>query len=470
MALTGTYLRNHRQQLGLSQARLAELCGISQHIISAFELEKSQPTPEVVEAIFGALSDDSRVRELVERRKRYQNHAYSRVTHDPERTQRAAATKGNLKYREELDQLARDHTAAKSNHSALSLFSGCGGFSLGFSAASFQVRGFLERDEELRAIYKLNFPDCVELGGDITQLKDVDLDRLPDRIGPIEAVIGGPPCQGFSLSGKRQVDDPRNSLFRHYLRFVDALSPQVAVMENVRLLTSMKNEAGKLVKDDICVEFQRRGYSVGCFEVNAKNYGVPQHRERVLFVALRDDLQHQPQLPEWTHADQANDLFADFRPCRSFGDACSDLPFLESGEQSADPLHEAVKHPQHVIDWLWDVPEGMSAHDNEDPRLRPPSGYNTTYKRQVWREPASTVQTTFGMISGCRNVHPVATRSLTIREAARIQSFPDSYRFVGSLGAIRTGIGNAVPPLMAYRIGQFIADVLKSCKSIGPRG
>jgi DNA (cytosine-5)-methyltransferase 1 len=118
---------------------------------------------------------------------------------------------------------------------------------------------------------------------------------------------------------------------------------------------------------------------------------------------------------------------------------------------------------------LWDVPQGKSAHDNEDPRLRPPSGYNTTYKRQVWDEPAATVQTTSAMISGCRNVHPFATRSLTIREAARIQSFPDSFKFVGTTGAIRTGIGNAVPPLLAYALANHISPVLKSCRSSQPQ-
>jgi DNA (cytosine-5)-methyltransferase 1 len=119
-------------------------------------------------------------------------------------------------------------------------------------------------------------------------------------------------------------------------------------------------------------------------------------------------------------------------------------------------LHWAVHHPQYIIDWLWDVPEGRSAHDNVDPAQRPPSGYNTTYKRQEWSEPASTVQTTFGMISGCRNVHPIATRSLTIREAARIQSFPDGFVFHGTAGAIRQGIGNAVPPLLASQIATHL--------------
>jgi DNA (cytosine-5)-methyltransferase 1 len=100
--------------------------------------------------------------------------------------------------------------------------------------------------------------------------------------------------------------------------------------------------------------------------------------------------------------------------------------------------------------------KGSSAHENEDPALRPPSGYNTTYKRQIWLEPAATVQTTFGMISGCRNVHPIATRSLTVREAARIQTFPDDFILKGSMGTIRTGIGNAVPPLLAKKIALYL--------------
>jgi DNA (cytosine-5)-methyltransferase 1 len=182
-----------------------------------------------------------------------------------------------------------------------------------------------------------------------------------------------------------------------------------------------------------------------------------------LFIAVRDDLGVLPSVPRKTHGVE-QDLFAEMRPFRSFADACSDLPYIESGEKSADVLHEAVKHPKHVIDWLWDVPEGRSAHNNDEPSKRPPSGYNTTYKRQVWHEPASTVQTTFGMISGCRNVHPIATRSLTIREAARIQSFPDTYIFQGSLGTIRTAIGNAVPPLLAYTIAEHVSHLLNSIK------
>ena len=466
MNISGPKLRSKRQKLGLSQAKLAELCGISQHVLSAFELEKSELSPNDLVALSTSLTDESKVSQLTQRAKRYQTHTYSEVQLIPGRVADAAQTKENQAYCQVLSDIAKRHQEKKSGDlTAVSLFSGCGGFSLGFSAGGFEVKGYVELEESLRAIYRRNFKSSLEIAGDITRVSDEHLAALPARLDRIDAIIGGPPCQGFSLSGKREIHDPRNALFHHYLRFVDALRPKFAVLENVRLLTSMKSPKGSLVRDDICEEFGRHGYKVKCFEVNAKNFGVPQHRERVLFIAIRDDLQATPTLPEWTHSDEGGDMFSEDKPCRTFGDAVSDLTYLESGQSSDDPMHEAVSHPQHVIDWLWDVPQGQSAHDNEDASKRPPSGYNTTYKRQVWKEPASTVQTTFGMISGCRNVHPIATRSLTIREAARIQSFPDTYEFVGNLGAIRTGIGNAVPPLMAYHLAMYAGEIIKSCRS-----
>lgn len=202
--------------------------------------------------------------------------------------------------------------------------------------------------------------------------------------------------------------------------------------------------------------FKSIGYNCAFFTVNAKDYGVPQHRERVIFIGLREDLKALPSipLPSWGIE---NNLFSKENPFFSFGDAVSDLEFIESGENcTTDKYHKAVNHPEHVIKWLIDVPEGKSAHENSDRSLRPPSGYNTTYKRQVWNEPAGTVATTYGMISGCRNVHPIATRALTTREALRLQSFPDSFKLTGKMGDIRTTIGNAVPPLLAYVLGEYI--------------
>lgn len=452
---SGSAIRSFRETLGLSQAKLAELTGISQHVLSAFELEKTKPDPNLLARISEVFTDRGKVGDVVTRKKRYQAHTYERVAHDPARVARHRKTVGNVEYVQLLNQL---HAGPKpEKHKALSLFSGCGGMSLGFSWAGYKVMGFLELDEGLRSIYSVNFPHAAEIGGDISNFTKGLIEDTARNIGPVDLIIGGPPCQGFSLAGRRSVYDHRNTLFLDYLRFVDVFRPKVAVLENVRLLTSMKSPFGGYIRDDIQREFAARGYRVKLHEVNAKNYGVPQHRERVFFIAVRNDLGCEPSFPVASHGERGGDLFRSMPLPRTFADACSDLPFLESGEYSGDPLHTAVAHPKHNIDWLWNVKEGLSAHDNEDPLKRPPSGYNTTYKRQVWAEPGATVQTTFGMISGCRNVHPIATRSLTVREAARLQSFPDGFDFGKALGTARTGIGNAVPPLLAYQIAAHIS-------------
>ncbi len=457
--LEGTELRTTREKLGLSQAKLAELTGISQAALSAFELGKSDLPRNTAEAISRLLSQDGKVRNVIERKKRYRLHEYEMPLRDPTRIRLAKQTPNNREYVELLSTLEQKRNQKlPDTPTAISLFSGCGGFSKGFSWAGFEILGFVELESDFRQIYRDNFPNAEELGTDITCVTNSQIEGWKEKFGSVDVIIGGPPCQGFSLSGKRRADDPRNSLFQHYLRVVERIQPKVAVLENVRLLTSMRFPDGSLVATAIRDGFASKGYDIHAFEVNAKDYGVPQHRERVIFVAVRRDIGMMPSIPIPSHGMQC-ELFGCAAPHRSFADACSDLEFLESGEKSeTDALHEAVHHPKHVIDWLWNVPQGASAHDNEDPALRPPSGYNTTYKRQIWLEPSGTVQTTFGMISGCRNVHPIATRALTVREAARLQSFPDSFKFRGSLNAIRTSIGNAVPPLLAYSLGCHVRD------------
>ncbi len=464
--MTGSELRKRREKLRLSQAKFAELTGLPQHAVSAFELGKSELGSEALSMIDQLLADSSRVEALVGRKKRYQNGQSQARSPREDRSHLCRRTQQNSEYTRLIRGLENTRTNETKRLSALSLFAGCGGFSLGFRSAGFDVKGFVEVDDGLRRIYADNFPKSVECGRDITEVSSSDLIKARERIGEVDVIIGGPPCQGFSLSGKRDVSDPRNSLFRHYLRFVDCFRPKLAIMENVRLLTSMKNETGGFVRDDVMREFSAHGYTVKTHEINAKSFGVPQHRERVLFVAVLSDLGLDPSIPSPPH-DFTADLFGASLAVRTFADACSDLSFLESGESCPnDPLHKAVNHPAHVIDWLWDVPQGRSAHDNDDEAMRPPSGYNTTYKRQVWDEPGATVQTTFGMISGSRNVHPVATRSLTIREAARLQSFPDTYQFSGSAGTIRTGIGNAVPPLLAHALGEHFKTQLSNLVEI----
>lgn len=460
MISSGTILRKKREEIGLSQAKLSELADIPQHLLSAFELEKIVLRQQSVAAIEKVFDEISEIKLLTIKKKRYQLHSYNGNFRDSSRAQKIYQTSENKEYVNLINSLEESCLEMDKKGKIISLFSGGGGCSLGFSWAGFEVSGFLELKNSYRNIYRQNFQNAVELGSEIQEISNATVLRWKRNFGEIDVIVGCPPCQGFSLSGKRDSNDARNTLFTNYLRIVRGLQPKVAVMENVRLLTSMKAADGNPILRQIYEDFEASGYRVEHFEINAKDYGVPQHRERVIFIATRKDLNIQPTLPAKTHGEVKN-LFSSVLPHKTFADACSDLEFLESGEKSeTDLLHEAVKHPDHVIEWLWNVPQGKSAHENADENLRPPSGYNTTYKRQIWSEPASTVQTTFGMISGCRNVHPIATRSLTIREAARIQSFPDSFRFVGSLGDIRATIGNAVPPLLAYVIAKHIKTEL----------
>ena len=464
MIITGAELRRVREKLKISQARLAEITGTPQHLLSSFELGKIQLAHEDICNINSRILNPEKFAPVMTRQKRYRRHSYTNGRSDSARSACCSPSAGNQDY---LNAIANLSHIPKPSFTGISLFSGAGGFSLGFRRAGCDIKGYVEIDNGLSGIYKSNFPGSPRLGKDITQVSSSDLYDFIGNVGSIDVIIGGPPCQGFSLAGKRSVDDPRNYLFEDYLRIIDVVAPKVAIIENVRLLTSMRSKNGSLVLSDINRGLKAHGYNSNYFEINASAYGVPQNRERVFFVAVKDQLGIKPSFPEPSHGEK-EDIFNDTQPLRSFADACSDLPYLESGESSEDPLHKAVSHPDHVIEWLWNVPQGSSAHKNKNPNLRPPSGYNTTYKRQIWDEPGSTVQTTFGMISGCRNVHPIATRSLTIREAARLQSFPDDYSFIGTLGTIRTGIGNAVPPLLSYKIACHVrSQVLDFIKVSG---
>lgn len=457
--MVGNSLREQRIDRGLSQSKLADITGIQQARLSAFELQKNDLSTEEKKVIKDVLEglNEEKINSL--KKKRYQRNIKdtSIISNRPRRGYKR--TSRNEEYLLSLAELEKKFLSNNDrNLKAISFFAGCGGLCYGVKAAGFDIVATNELNEAYKKIYSINFPSVQFLPNDITEITDVDLKTITDTNDAIDLMIGGPPCQGFSLAGKRDINDNRNTLFQNYLHIADIVKPKVVLMENVRLLTSMKDPNGEYVSHRIIETFKSIGYNCAFFTINAKDYGVPQHRERVIFIGLRADLLMAPSIPSPTFR-IGNNLFSNGKPYFTFGDAVSDLDYIESGEKClTDKYHKAVNHPEHVIEWLIDVPEGKSAHDNDDKALRPPSGYNTTYKRQVWDEPGGTVATTYGMISGCRNVHPISTRSLTTREALRLQSFPDSFKLVGTMGDIRTTIGNAVPPLLAYVLGQHIKN------------
>lgn len=442
-------VREARAALGLSQAKLAKLLKVNQAYLSAIELGKVELPDKLeqeIKTLLASLSAED-VQKLKQKKIRHR------------RIGRPSGKSGELSYLPNAPLIS-----SPQKYTAISLFSGCGGLCLGFVEAGFKILGYVERDESLRRIYELNFPDTACLGDDVTKISDQEVLgwAMPDR--GLDVLFGGPPCQGFSLAGKRDVYDPRNQLFNYMANIAKLLKPKYVVLENVRLLTSMKAPDGSFIKDHIIRVLDEAGYNTDFRELNAQDFGVPQSRERVFFVGVRKDLPLlSPRFPSPRYTDSRNiaTLFSQqLKPYRTFKDATGDLPNVGPGETCpTDPLHFGVGHPPHVIEWLKHTPEGCSAHDNENPEHRPPSGYNTTYKRIRWNEPSSTIQTTFGMISACRTVHPTQHRSLTIREAMRCQTFPDTFKVVGSIGTIRTAIGNAVPPKLGQAIAAHIVQI-----------
>lgn len=452
-------MRSRRIERGLSQAWFARTLGVPQVRLSNWETGKCDVPDDLANA----------VEELINRvdagtaapPKKRSPGARARTS-----ARGGAASPFPAAFAVPVDEIGSKGQPVVARPCALALFAGCGGFSHGVQSAGFNVVGFVELNEAARAAYRLNFPDVPCLGHDIRGVSERTLAVVKRAYPTVDLVFGGPPCQGFSLTGKRDPADERNRLFEEFVRVVETVRPHAVVLENVRLLTSMKTTNADPVSLGIVRAFNKIGYACAFRALNAQEFGVPQFRDRVFFIALNSRRSVPSVLfPNPTHGPDGSLYLPRYR---TFRDATSDLLRLESGElDPSDIAHFAVDHPPHVVRMLRDVPEGRSAHENEDPSMRPPSGYNTTYKRLRWDEPSSTIGTTFGMISGSRNVHPEATRSLTVREALRCQSFPDSFKLCGNLGDVRTMIGNAVPPLLARVIAASVLRFLVESPETG---
>lgn len=471
----GKKIREWRSERGISQSQLSDLVNIRQHKLSNWELGKESIPQSKLDTIRECIDDltEEEIEDLNQRTILHDgNVSKSQSPKTKENSDEFSDSTNTINdteiypinwIAEELNQDERPQT----NLNAIALFSGIGGLSLGFKLAGFNIVGYVEKEEPRREIYSANFEDAECLGHDIRDITKDQIQEWKTKFEDIDAVIGGPPCQGFSLAGKRDIKDDRNQLFKPYAMIISELNPDIFLMENVGKLTSMQAPDGNQIVSRIVDEFEDIGYDAEYEELNAKNYGVPQSRNRVIFIGIPEGDKNDIIFPDPTHAnaesgiqtklgDQLDDSLKDHE---TFRRATKDLCSLESGEESEnDPWHFAVDHPEHVIKWLEDVPEGSSAHENDDPELRPNSGYNTTYKRIEWDEPCSTVTRTFGMISGTRNVHPEDTRSFTVREAMRCQTFPDDFEVFGNLTDVRDGIGNAVPPLFAKRLAEHLRE------------
>jgi DNA (cytosine-5)-methyltransferase 1 len=333
----------------------------------------------------------------------------------------------------------------------IDIFSGCGGLSNGFEQTG-QFETVLAVDIWHTALdtIKLNKANVETICRPLQNLENQEIQKIKEKYGQIEVVVGGPPCQGFSLAGKRKSSDPRNNLWQEYIRFVSIIKPSWFVLENVFGLASMKNENGELILELILKEFQKIGYACEVNLISAKDFNVAQDRKRLLIIGNKNG----------KHLKLKPVTKTKYRTVR---EVISDLESLKSGERSkTDPYHFAMNHNPNHLKWLEPVPEGDTAHNYKHITGMTAKGYSTTYKRIWWDRPSPTITTCFNSISSQNNVHPRDTRALTIREAMRIQSFPDNFIFAGSHKDIRTQIGNAVPPELARQVALQILNFDKN--------
>lgn len=361
----------------------------------------------------------------------------------------------------------------------IDIFAGCGGISRGFEDAGFQTLLAFEKDEWAAETYSANHPKTKVITGPI---ENHDLEStLPKNI---EGIVGGPPCQGFSLSGDRDPNDPRNSLFMQFAKSVSISNPKFFVMENVPGLLSARNARNESVKDIIIKVFSDLGYDVALNTLDASEHGVPQRRRRVFFIGTRKELAINPE-----------SLYPERNPTTiSVLDAISDLPILDRknrGEEKSshtnEPLteyqkamrgssielhnHVCMRHTERLVERfkqigpgqsVADVAEEHSAVKRGNAKVKSGKVFSQNNFRVFGDQPCPTIPASFQS----NFVHPTQDRNFTAREGARLQSFPDDYVFKGKRTLMSwekhlsqyNQIGNAVPPLLAKAIAESIRE------------
>lgn len=387
----------------------------------------------------------------------------------------------------------------------LDTFAGAGGFSLGFEMAGFEIIGAIEIDAWACETFEYNHPAATLIKGNIEDFSAEKLKKLFSGNEP-DVVLGGPPCQGFSVCNKNNGDpkDPRNSLFEEFVRLGKLFKPKIMIMENVPNLIKAKTKSNELVIDIIKNELRRLDYFVYSTVLESVDYGVPQIRKRLFVVASTQELDNP--FPAPTHSPNQGDLFSlSLKKTPTLWDAISDLPEIEAREgaeemeYSSKPKNEfqrilrggskrlynhlAMKHSKRMVERFSAMEWGQSGSDVPDhlkPYKRNSNGtisdkvYEQNNRRMHPDKPCHTIPASFY----ANFVHPYKNRNFTAREGARIQTFPDTYVFKGKPTVVshkllaREGrfdekhlcqynqIGNAVPPFLAKAVAENILNQL----------
>jgi DNA (cytosine-5)-methyltransferase 1 len=324
----------------------------------------------------------------------------------------------------------------------IDLFSGAGGMSLGLDRSGFKNVFSIDIEPSFCETYRANFPNHNLIQKNISTLTKTEIESLIKNI-EVDVIIGGPPCQGFSMAGnigRKFIDDSRNHLFKEFARVVEIVRPKYFVMENVaRLFTHNKGET----KKEIIKIFKDLGYYVDCKIVNTADFGVPQFRNRVLFIGNR--------ISDFIKFPEKN-----AEKYVSIKEAIDYLPRLKSGEKSNIPNHVAMNHSEQMLHKMSFVSDGGDR--NEIPEnIRPKSGDVRKYVRYKSSEPS------FCVTGDMRKVfHYAQNRALTVRELATLQTFPMDFIFKGSTISQQQQVGNSVPPVLSTEIAFAIKKMTEN--------
>jgi DNA (cytosine-5)-methyltransferase 1 len=352
----------------------------------------------------------------------------------------------------------------------LDLFCGCGGLSQGFIDAGYNVILGIDFDQAALETFKYNHKESDTLLTDLS--KDKSIDEIADKVGnrEIDVIIGGPPCQGFSLTGSRDINDTRNTLYLGVVKAVRKFQPKAFLIENVPGISTLY---GGKVKQQIINTFEDMGYNVSVSPkpLLAADFGVPQMRKRMFFIGVQKGLGYFD-FPEPTHTSDT------YVKC---GEAISDLPSREEefGKEIDDYImppqslyqeymrrnstklynHVATNHSDHVKWVISQVPEGGNYKDLP-PGVGDSRKFNEAWTRYHSEKPSRTIDT------GHRNhFHYKYNRVPTIRENARLQSFRDDFIFLGTKTQQNRQVGNAVPPLLSFHLAKAIKQHFEDIES-----
>lgn len=348
--------------------------------------------------------------------------------------------------------------SSKGKPSAIDLFCGAGGISLGLQSAGFNILYAADSSKIALATYRKNFSHpsiCIDLG----KCSAVDLLHRAGVLKPdVDLVVGGPPCQGFSVQRIGQDDDDRNNLVMQFARLIAEIQPRYFLMENVPGLWG-KRGRGQL--NGFVQTMTQAGYSSEAHLINAADYGVPQIRKRIIVFGWHRITGKPISLPTPTHS---SDCYGTVEA------AINDLPAPSSPGDRAptDRLHKMTRMSQLNLERLRHIPQGggmedlpvhlrVDCHKNGAEKI----GHRYVYGRLCAARPASTITARFDSFTRGRFAHPYEHRNITLREGARLQTFPDTFEFAGNQEEITAQIGNAVPPLLAYQLAASIAEAVE---------